>query len=704
MAIRNDGLVRGKHIGKGLTVDETRKKIDVDLTEFVDGESVILTGGKLKVPNKPCKRINNLNTLAGITEIGVTCITGVFNKNDAFVPGFPNIQGADVEATRAATAEEYLSNVANIDWTGLVTATDNEVIVHISVYDQHYMSMNDAGMNDNGTLKDSTHWTPWQRVDNVPQAPQAPQSSGLDCAAIDQLPEVSWKKDTVVLAKQDGRCVRLKATGDIFTDVVLNLTTAKTSTSIVTGTTETINLVAQVQNAGTNPATAIRLVLTKPVLGTYTMGTPEMQSQGATGFAKVSDTEYTIATLNSGGVATVTISVTYSKQGAFTFGGQVTSTIDTDTKNNSKTVTVSVTERPTATGGNYVPTQDCPLFTITDLQYDKQLFTFGEDTPQNTYDLIRAGTSKINIYADKRGLAGRRFRLENAEQVVCVSSSSDSRYSSSRNLSSSSSSSYSSYSSSYSYSSHSIYSSSSSSRSNSSISSGSVDLTSDIIIHRDFSLDFTNDLYTSRWQHIIPTSAYTYNKRTGELVFNSSFTNDHKSSVDATNVGALVMYVKPKGDNCKWQCCVIKFSAAFPEEHPTTKVITHSSNLNNNNVAFNYSSIDVSNWYIEPDIDKKANWIGGELPEGLNAFRETSVGAGISRSLDTNDSVVVIIKKGTNGTFTLTATDNRLAIVQTRGNIDTSYNAGNKTLTVTLANPQPQNSIKFPKVEFKVID
>ena len=700
MAIRNDGLVRGKHIGKGLTVDETRKKIDVDLTEFVDGESVILTGGKLKVPNKPCKRITNLNTLAGITEIGVTCITGQFNKNDAFVPGFPNIQGAEVEASRAATVAEYQSTISNFDWTGLVTATDNEVIVYITVGDQHYMSVNDSGMNDNGTLKDSTQWTPWQRVDNVPQAPQ---SSGLDCAAIDQLPEVSWKKDTVVLAKQDGRCVRLKATGDIFTDVVLNLTTAKTSTSIVTGTTETINLVAQVQNAGTNPATAIRLVLTKPVLGTYTMGTPEMQSQGATGFAKVSDTEYTIATLNSGGVATVTIPVTYSKQGAFTFGGQVTSTIDTDTKNNSKTVTVSVTERSTATGGNYVPTQDCPLFTITDLQYNKQLFTFGEDTPQNTYDLIRAGTSKINIYADKQGLAGRRFRLENAEQVVCVSSSRSGSDSSSRYSSSSNSSGYSSYSSSYSSnsSSNSSYSSSSN---NSYSSGGSVDLTSDIVIHRDFSLDFTNNLYTSRWQHIIPTSAYTYNKRTGELVFNSSFTNDHKSSVDATNVGALVMYVKPKGDNCKWQCCVIKFSAAFPEEHPTTKVITHSSNLDNNNVAFNYSSIDVSNWYIEPDIDKKANWIGGELPEGLNAFRETSVGAGISRSLDTNDSVVVIIKKGTNGTFTLTATDNRLAIVQTRGNIDTSYNAGNKTLTVTLANPQPQNSIKFPKVEFKVID
>ena len=565
MAIRNDGLVRGKHIGKGLTVDETRKKIDV----AVDGTTVSFTAdGKLK-------------TLG---------------------------------------------------------------------------------------------------------------SGGLDCAAIDQLPEVSWKKNTVVLGKQDGNCVRLKATGDIFTDVVLSLSTAKTSTSIVTGTTETINLVAQVQNAGTNPATAIRLVLTKPLLGTYTMGTPVTQSQGATNFVKVSDTEYTIETLSSGGVATVTIPVTYSKQGTFTFGGQVTSTIDTDTKNNSKTVTVSVTEQATSTGGNYVPTQDCPLFTITDLQYNKQLFTFGEDTPRNTYNLIKAGTNKINIYADKRGLAGRRFRLTNAEQIVCVSSSID--YGGS---SSSSSSSYSSdsYSSSRSY--------SSSSSSNYSSSSSSIDLTSNIAIHRDFALDFTPALYTAYGQHIIPTSAYIYDKQTGLLTFNSSFTNNHKSRVNATNVGALVMYVKPAGQNCKWQCCVIKFSADFQEEHPGSRIITHNSTLGSN-VTFTYTNTDTSNWYIKPDIDKNANWVGGELPADLKAFNGTSIALGIAQTVDTNVSVVVAIKSGTNGTFTLTATDGRLSTVQTRGNIATSYNAGRKTLTVTLNNPQPQNSIKFDKVEFKVID
>lgn len=535
---------------------------------------------------------------------------------------------------------------------------------------------------------------------------QASGSSGLDCAAIDRLPEVGWKKGTSVLAKQDGRCVRLKTTGDIFTDVVLRLNTEKTSTSIVTGSNETINLVAQVQNVGTNPATAVRLVLTRPQLGTYTMGTPVIHSLGATGFVKVSDTEYTIATLESGGVATVTIPVTYSRTGTFTFGGQVTSTIDTNTTNNNKTVTVSVTERVTETGGNYIPTQKCPLFKITDLQYNTRLRTFGEDGIGNVFEIVKNG--QINIYADKRGLAGRRFRLENVEQIVCVSSSGD--YPLSYESGERSSSKRGSYDTNtgdvrYSHSEGMTFGCCSDELASGYGSSGSssFDFSEDIAIHSDFYISFKSGVYSKHGQHVIPTTAYTYNKQTGELVFNNSFTYDFKSAVTATNVGALVMYVKPKGENCKWQCCVIKFSADFQEEHPTNAIITHSSSLGDN-VTFNYRNINASDWYKEPNIDKNALWVGGTLPEGLTSFRGVSVSVGIRKVISTNESVVVNIKKGTNGTFTLTATDNRLANIQTRGNINTSYNAGNKTLTVTLNNPQPQNSITFEKVEFKVID
>jgi len=53
MAIKNDGLIRGKHIGNGLTTDETRKKIDV----AVDGTTVTFTSdGKLQNVNIPVQQ------------------------------------------------------------------------------------------------------------------------------------------------------------------------------------------------------------------------------------------------------------------------------------------------------------------------------------------------------------------------------------------------------------------------------------------------------------------------------------------------------------------------------------------------------------------------------------------------------------------------------------------------------------------------
>ena len=48
--------------------------------------------------------------------------------------------------------------------------------------------------------------------------------AGLDCDAIDQLPEAAWKKGTVVLAKQDGQCVRLTALESIFQEAKVKTT------------------------------------------------------------------------------------------------------------------------------------------------------------------------------------------------------------------------------------------------------------------------------------------------------------------------------------------------------------------------------------------------------------------------------------------------------------------------------------------------
>ena len=69
-------------------------------------------------------------------------------------------------------------------------------------------------------------------------------SGGLNCAAIDELPIKPWKKDTTVLAKQDGECIRLKPNSDIFTDIVVDLASSKQNLEIAKGESKTVNLIA----------------------------------------------------------------------------------------------------------------------------------------------------------------------------------------------------------------------------------------------------------------------------------------------------------------------------------------------------------------------------------------------------------------------------------------------------------------------------
>lgn len=349
-----------EHIGKGLKKDPARKKVDVDLTEFVDGESVILTGGKLKVPNKPCKRITNLNTLEGITEVGVTCITGVFNKTDNFVPGFPNIQSAEVEASRAATVAEYQSTLSGFDWTGLVTATDNEVIVHISVGDQHYMSVNDAGMNADGTLKNVTTWTAWQRVDNVPQAPQ---SSGLDCAAIGALPVRQWKKGTTILAKQGDECVRLTALESLFTEVGVGIVSDKSSGFIG----DEFRVTVTVTNTGEGVCPLAELVVVKPAIGAYSIKDVSTRSYGVGNVRETGDLSYELEQFESGGTLVVSFTVVGTSNGTVQLTASVSSdtSLDLSKDNNTKTIVLNVQSKRDI---NFVESQACKAVEIVDLQ------------------------------------------------------------------------------------------------------------------------------------------------------------------------------------------------------------------------------------------------------------------------------------------------------------------------------------------------
>lgn len=282
MAIRNDGLVRGKHIGNGLAVDENRKKIDV----AVDGTTVTFTpDGKL-------------HARAG--------------------------------------------------------------------------------------------------------------SSGLDCAAISALPVRAWKKGTTILAKQDAECVQLSALDTLFQDVGVGISANK-YTGLVG---DNYNVKYTVTNSGEGKNELTTLIITKPLLGAYTISNQTHTSSGVDAVTKVSDTEYRIQGLAKGGTVTVTFDVTATAHGTLQFGGTVTpnSALDTNAVNNKASITLSVNS---ATDPNIAFSENCPL--ISAAMGDTPIWTAG-DIPVG--QLVNNNGQRSNIFWDLDSLAGKSFTLTGAKTVI----------------------------------------------------------------------------------------------------------------------------------------------------------------------------------------------------------------------------------------------------------------------------------------------
>ena len=242
-------------------------------------------------------------------------------------------------------------------------------------------------------------------------------SGGLDCAAIAALPKTAWKPNTSILVNQDGECKRLVPNENIFTDVVVDLAASKQNVEIPKNQSETVNIVATVTNAGANPTGEVLVTLTKPQLGTYQLGTPTTNNIGET---KTGELTWKIPAMASGKSLVITLPVTFSKVGSFSFGLQATSTIDTNTQNNNKTMTFTVTERIVndGTNTNYVPTGvDCPLIIATDLTHNKRLNVMAMPSYQIDKELF----DYANIFMDGHGFAGKQIKLEGASTVMVTS-------------------------------------------------------------------------------------------------------------------------------------------------------------------------------------------------------------------------------------------------------------------------------------------
>ncbi len=182
-------------------------------------------------------------------------------------------------------------------------------------------------------------------------------------------------------------------------------------------TDEEFEVVVTVSNTGVGKNTLTDWVVTKPVGGIYDVKDVRVTSNGVDRVETVSEFNYKLHGLSSGGTAVARFKVVPKSTGTFQFSSTVTpnSALDQDAKNNTASITLSAT---TKDDPNYVPSVDCPLIIATELDSNTQLtqlraFDFGKKDTAKA-ELINYG----NLFANRDTLKGLKIRLENASTVV----------------------------------------------------------------------------------------------------------------------------------------------------------------------------------------------------------------------------------------------------------------------------------------------
>lgn len=419
-------VVTPKDLGRGIKANGVKKKYEVDLTAMVDNKTVrVNEQGNLEVIKEKCVQVLDLNNLVdaentgALKRLGSTCFYGDFSAADARTAiGAPVDFGkVDVEKSRAITAKEDITSGQQLDFNGWQVATDREV--HQYIYSSAgvegkqsgWVRSNDSGMNADGSLRNPADWSDWIFELNLPAQPA--QKAGLDCEAIAQLPQEQWEKGTSILANKNGKCVRLVPSENFFQEIGVGIAANKVSAY----TNEEFEVVVTVSNTGVGKNTLTDWVITKPVSGIYDVKDVRVTSNGVDRVETMSEFNYKLHGLSSGGTAIARFKVVPKSTGTFQFSSTVTpnSALDQDAKNNTATIVLSAT---TKADPNYVPSVDCPLIIATELDSNTQLtqlraFDFGKKDTAKA-ELINYG----NLFANRDTLKGLKIRLENASTVV----------------------------------------------------------------------------------------------------------------------------------------------------------------------------------------------------------------------------------------------------------------------------------------------
>lgn len=452
-------------------------------------------------------------------------------RDDIGIIDYPSKYNETLDSHPAATE---LADEARID------AVCTQVIGELSCVQT--MSFGDKQFRRTGyrnNYPDQFRFNPWYQVNS------GNSGSSFDPTALDEKP---WKDGTTVLAVQDGKAVRLN-TRNIFTDVGIGISANK-----VTGKVgDTFTVTYTVTNSGTDTNEKCVLTIVKPqvVERNYSISN---QNHVGTGLGQVTqdDDVYTITELAQGGTLKVSFDVIMHKAGTLQFGGQVSVTgVDTVKSNNEQTFVITAREDTSSSSGassNPIPTgKQCELIKAYDVETGKQLKTFACSREAfGKFDSNISATSglqynirdKINLYIEGDTLAGKQIRFENASSIIATSARSQYNYE---------------YLDSLSYNTYSIFSSSSDHhlRCTPAYSRNEKLVFPTVIRYGKELID--ESLRAPQSQSQIGT----FNADTGIFTFNEDLTANVREALNNTNVLSTVLWVRPEGQNCVWQGCII---------------------------------------------------------------------------------------------------------------------------------------------------
>ena len=187
--------------------------------------------------------------------------------------------------------------------------------------------------------------------------PEIPE--GFDCAAIGELPTRPYVNgDSILVHGVDGMCARVVAKPGVFSDVRVDTITK--NSFVYTG--KSTEIVTTVQNLADGVAD-VQLFITIPQAEGCTVDTPSIANGSNLQIQTLSNLTYKINNIGRGQSVSITLPVTFTKDGSYGFSSSISilsdNAFDWSTSDDRSSANVNVSDISTGTA-----TTDCPLIHV----------------------------------------------------------------------------------------------------------------------------------------------------------------------------------------------------------------------------------------------------------------------------------------------------------------------------------------------------